>query len=180
MSDTSGTDCADRQNTQNSVPATDNGSGEATTENSSGGAKGKRRITTQGKKELWLHFSGPPKYARNQRMPMANTNHALDAIISKHGLSRDQASRQLRNWKMETYELANVSVSASAEDVEIRIKDSISVSTEELVCELLTDICGHKQSQASASTCIIIERRMQDCTLHFTYRGRICFLFCTS
>eukprot|EP00978_Attheya_sp_CCMP212_P046557 scaffold398935_cov45-Attheya_sp.AAC.1 len=116
MSDTSGTDRIDTQTPQNSVPATDNGSGEATPENSSGGAQGKRRITTQGKYELRLHFSGPPKYARNQRMPMANTDQALDAIISRHGLSRDQASRQLRNWKMETYELSNITVSTSAED----------------------------------------------------------------
>eukprot|EP00978_Attheya_sp_CCMP212_P017433 scaffold46414_cov41-Attheya_sp.AAC.2 len=57
MSDTSGTDRVDTQTTQNSVPATDNDSGEAITENSSGGAKGKSRITTQGKEKLWLYFS---------------------------------------------------------------------------------------------------------------------------
>eukprot|EP00978_Attheya_sp_CCMP212_P036713 scaffold168608_cov71-Attheya_sp.AAC.1 len=58
---------------------------------------------------------------------------------------------------METYELSNITLSTSAEDVEVRIKDSISMSTEELVRELLTDVCGHKKCQASASTCIIIE-----------------------
>eukprot|EP00978_Attheya_sp_CCMP212_P036712 scaffold168607_cov47-Attheya_sp.AAC.1 len=67
---------------------------------------------------------------------------------------------------METYEQSNITVSTSAEDVEIRIKDSISVSTEELVRELLTDVCGHKQSQASASTCIIIE---EDARLYFAF-----------
>eukprot|EP00978_Attheya_sp_CCMP212_P040990 scaffold229660_cov59-Attheya_sp.AAC.1 len=54
-----------------------------------------RRITSVAKLELRLHLTGPPKYARHMRMPMANSNSALDAIIMKHGLSRSQATRQL-------------------------------------------------------------------------------------
>ncbi len=51
------------------------------------------RITAEAKKDLHEHFKGPPRYARNKRMPMANCNHALDALIEKYGLSRAQASR---------------------------------------------------------------------------------------
>jgi hypothetical protein len=96
-------------------------------------APGRRRITGEAKKELHDHFTGPPQYARNKRMPMANINAALDTIIKNHGISRAQASRQLRSWKMNTFEQANVSVTVSAEDVETRIKNSISVSTDDFV-----------------------------------------------
>eukprot|EP00978_Attheya_sp_CCMP212_P011682 scaffold28949_cov51-Attheya_sp.AAC.3 len=83
-----------------------------------------RRITSVAKLELRLHFMGPPTYARHMRMPMANSNTALDAIIMKHGLSHAQAIRQLRIWKMNIYEQASVGVNISAEEVEIRVQNT--------------------------------------------------------
>jgi surface protein len=85
----------------------------------------RRRITSVAKQELRLHFMGPPTYARHLRMPMANSNTALDAIILKHGLSRSQATRQLRIWKMNTYEQASVGVNSSAEEVDNRVQNNM-------------------------------------------------------
>eukprot|EP00978_Attheya_sp_CCMP212_P021552 scaffold63060_cov27-Attheya_sp.AAC.1 len=84
----------------------------------------RHRITSVAKLELRLHFMGPPTYARYMRMPMANSNSALDAIIMKHGLSRAQATRQLRIWKRNIYEQASVGVNISAEEVDIRVQNT--------------------------------------------------------
>jgi hypothetical protein len=112
------------------------------------------RITAEAKKDLHEHFKGPPRYARNKRMPMANCNHALDALIEKYALSRAQASRQLRNWKLDFFEQSQVSVSVTAEDVEMRIKNSISISTGDFVRELLETVCAHSPNSSSSSTAV--------------------------
>jgi hypothetical protein len=51
---------------------------------------------------------------------------------------------------MEIYEQSTLTVSASAEDIEIRIRDSISLSPEELVQELMADVCGHAHTNNSS------------------------------
>jgi hypothetical protein len=71
------------------APPTSSGTHEETLVEETG--PGRRRITAEAKKELRDHFTGPPQYTRNQRMPMANINAELDSIIKKHKLSRDQA-----------------------------------------------------------------------------------------
>ena len=51
-------------------------------------------------------------------MPKVNTDRALDAIIDKYKLKRDQASRQLRTWKAIQYDNAQVKLLIEPEAIE--------------------------------------------------------------
>ena len=61
-------------------------------------SKRNSRITKQAKQALHDHFEAS-KWTRNQTLPRINTDVALGAILTRYGLKRDQASRQLRVWK---------------------------------------------------------------------------------
>lgn len=56
-------------------------------------------------------------------MPRINTNPGLDTIINEHNLRRDQAARQLRNWKGMAYENTQVTLVVEPGDIEAAIPD---------------------------------------------------------
>ena len=73
-------------------------------------------------------------------MPRINTNAGLDAIINEHHLRRDQAARQLRNWKGVVYENTQITVIIEPGDIEAAIADSLSMPFSEFITKSIGDL----------------------------------------
>ena len=98
-----------------------------------------KRITAAAKKELFDFFTRS-KWTRNKKMPKANAMQALDDIINRHGLKREQAARQLRSWKHQQFGHALVQIIIGKEQLEEAIYEIISVPLEEYVTKFLNDV----------------------------------------
>ncbi len=108
------------------------------------------QITKEGKDELWAYFD-KKNWARNTPMPRANVDTALDGIINKFKLQRDQASRQLLKWKAAKYQNTQVCILLNPGDIEKSISESISMSPEAFMTKFLHDI-NHGRDVVTGST----------------------------
>ncbi|KAL9184799.1 hypothetical protein ACHAXT_002576 [Thalassiosira profunda] len=118
------------------------------------------RITKEAKAALYAHFTRI-KWPRNKQMPKVNTDSGLDAIITRFGLERKQASRQLRNWKGERYDNSQVKIILNPEDIEATINDSISMSVPKFVTQTLDDIYEKRGVKGSADA-TLFHRDLQE------------------
>lgn len=90
-------------------------------------------ISQAAKAELRQYFTRR-QWPRNKTMPKVNVDGGLDDIINKHGLKRNQASRQLRNWKAAKYDNSQVSlIHLKPEDIKESICESISMELDHYV-----------------------------------------------
>jgi len=108
-----------------------------------------KSITKKAKDDLRKLFEGPPKWSRNKRLPKAGGDTQLDNIISKHGLKRTQAARQLRNFKDREYSHSQITMLIDPDSIFEAIKDSLSVSSDEFVLNVMEMIINPEESVAS-------------------------------
>ena len=97
-----------------------------------------KRISEDAKKALFNYFDGCD-FPINDLLPRHNSpGHAeLDTIISRFGLQRDQAARQLRKWKESKFHIdANLFTSSPAELAQ-QIAGRISLSPLEILVTTL-------------------------------------------
>ena len=83
-------------------------------------------------------------------MPGNNTDPGLDAIIERHGLSRDKAARQLRAWKAITFKNSLVKMVINPEEIEAAMYNGMDEGTvEQWMSRLLVDIIGKRDVNGS-------------------------------
>ena len=92
------------------------------------------------------------KWPRNKKMPKVNTDRALDAIIDKYKLKRDQASQQLRTWKAIQYDNAQVKLLIEPEAIETSIYESLSMDLHEFVTEFLAIVSEGREVAGCADS----------------------------
>ena len=109
------------------------------------------RITKEMRGEFREYFK-KAKWPRNKKMPKVNTDRALDAIIDKYKLKRDQASRQLRTWKAIQYDNAQVKLLIEPEAIETSIYESLSMDLHEFVTEFLAIVSEGREVAGCADS----------------------------
>ena len=113
-----------------------------------------KQITKEAKDDLRKYFTGPPKWPRNKQMPKIGTDGELDQIIARHCLKRNQASRQLRHFKEKEYSHSQIDLIINPEIIEQSIRDSLSMSSVDLVVSLCSQIIDGANSTASSDSVI--------------------------
>mmetsp|Transcript_16973 Transcript_16973/g.21994 ORF Transcript_16973/g.21994 Transcript_16973/m.21994 type:complete len:579 (-) Transcript_16973:183-1919(-) len=83
------------------------------------------RISEAAKKELNTHFEKNFQKWTSQQLPRRNADKELDEIIERHGLNRNQASRQLLNYKQSDPRLAALTLRGDFDQVKKGIESRV-------------------------------------------------------
>lgn len=102
-------------------------------------------ITAVAKSELHAYFTSK-NWALNKDLRKGEYEPELKDIVEKHGLKRQQISRQLRNYKDKKYGLGGVTLTLKPEQLVEKLRMSLCMGASEFVLDTLSNIIDKSSS----------------------------------
>ena len=138
-------------------------------ENETSTSTGRRNITTEAKLKLADYFNRC-NFPSNKTLPRHNSpgHEELDEIISRFGLTRKQAARQLLSWKAAKYKINDDVFIMSSDSIASRINDRLPLSPDELVHQTLESMIpskANKEESGSFKFALAQSNKMMDAFL---------------
>jgi hypothetical protein len=106
------------------------------------------RITGEAKKEFHEYFD-KVNWTRNRKLPGNGRLPELDQIITKYGLKREQASRQLLNWKKKRYEFAGRVFSLDTDIIREIVDDHMTMEPFDFVMSAIEDMMPPNEKKST-------------------------------